>query len=147
MSCVARERIVRHFSNVHYSPGAIARLSYAIDMRYGVLHDIGRKIIAGEPIDLTMGHVNIIWQGDAVAQSLRLLGHCEIPSRPFNISGPETASVRTLALGLGERLRRVPAFTATESNTSWLASTRLATGMLVTRPCPLIGCSTGRPTG
>ena len=126
MSCVGRERIFRHFSEQTGSPGALVRLSYAIDMRYGVLHDLGKRLLAEEPIDLAMGHVNIIWQGDACSQALRLLRHCTVPSRPFNVSGPETASIRALATALGRRLGREPRFAGEEAPTAWLANTGLA---------------------
>ena len=129
MSCVGRERIFRYFSQQTRSPGALVRLSYAIDMRYGVLHDLCRKVMRGEPIDLSMGHVNVIWQGDACSQALRLLKHCEVPSKPFNITGPETASIRALALALGRRCEKVPQFVGTEAAESWLANTQRAQGV------------------
>ena len=44
-SCVARERMFEHFSHQHGTAGRLIRLSYAIDMRYGVLHDVARKIL------------------------------------------------------------------------------------------------------
>ena len=72
-SCVARERMFEHFSHQHGTPGRLLRLSYAIDMRYGVLHDLAQKIIHHVPIELAMGHANIIWQGEANDWALRSL--------------------------------------------------------------------------
>jgi hypothetical protein len=125
-SCVGRERMFSYFSQMHGTPGRLFRLNYAIDMRYGVLHDIAGKIAAGKPIDLGMGHVNVIWQGDAAAQALRCLRHATTPTSPLNVSGAETLSVRALAEGLGRRLDRTPAFTGAEAPTAWLSDTREA---------------------
>ncbi len=120
-SCVARERMFQHFSHQHGTAGRLLRLSYAIDMRYGVLHDLAQKIMAREPIDLAMGHANIIWQGDANDWALRSLAHCDTPTSPLNLSGPPI-SIRATALALGERLGRVPTFTGDESGTAWLVN-------------------------
>jgi nucleoside-diphosphate-sugar epimerase len=118
-SCVARERLFQHFSQVHGTPGRLIRLSYAIDMRYGVLHDIARKVLAGEPVDVGMGAVNVIWQGEANEQALRALAHCTSPSSGLNVSGP-IQRVRALAMGLGRRLGKEVRFTGTEANDAWL---------------------------
>ena len=118
-SCVARERMFQHFSHQFGTPGRLLRLSYAIDMRYGVLHDLAKKIMAREPIDLCMGHANVIWQGDANDWALRSLAHCDTPTSPLNISGPPI-SIRATTMALGERLGVAPAFTGVEADTAWL---------------------------
>src|SRR5437588_2515678 len=81
-SCAAREAMFQYFSRLLGTPGRIIRLNYAIDMRYGVLHDVAARVLAGTPIDLTTGHVNVIWQGDANDMVLRALGHWPVPSSP-----------------------------------------------------------------
>jgi nucleoside-diphosphate-sugar epimerase len=121
-SCVARERLFQHFSHALGTPGRLIRLSYAIDMRYGVLHDLARKLIARQPIDLTMGHANIIWQGDANDWALRALAHCTTPTSGLNVSGP-TQRIRDLASALAQRLAVQPVFSASEAATAWLIDT------------------------
>src|SRR6476659_6602956 len=126
-SCVGRERMFEYFSRKFSTPGRLFRLNYAIDMRYGVLHDIATKILQGKPIDVSLGHVNFIWQGDAAAQALRCLAHCETPTSPINVSGHEILSVRDLATKLGARLGREPIIAGSEQPTAWLTDTALAT--------------------
>jgi nucleoside-diphosphate-sugar epimerase len=126
-SCVGRERMFEYFSRQYSTPGRLFRLNYAIDMRYGVLHDIASKILAGTPIDVSLGHVNFIWQGDAAAQALRCLAHCDTPTSPINVSGHEILSVRDLAAKLGALLDREPVIVGNEQPTAWLTDTSQAT--------------------
>ena len=121
-SCVARERMFEHFSRRLATPGRIVRLNYAIDMRYGVLHDIATRVRDGAAIDLAMGHVNVIWQGDASAVALRCLARTTTPTAPINVTGPETISVRWLAEEFGRRLQRTPRLTGREAATGWLSN-------------------------
>ncbi|MEO9102708.1 MAG: NAD-dependent epimerase/dehydratase family protein [Burkholderiaceae bacterium] len=118
-SCVARERMFEHFSHQHGTPGRLLRLSYAIDMRYGVLHDLAQKIIHHVPIELAMGHANIIWQGEANDWALRSLAHCTTPISALNLSGP-AMSIRDAAIGLGQRIGIQPQFSGAPADTAWL---------------------------
>ena len=125
-SCVGRERMFEYFSRKFSTPGRLFRLNYAIDMRYGVLHDIATKILQGKAIDVSLGQVNFIWQGDASIQALRCLAHCETPTSPINVSGHEILSVRDLAAKLGARLGREPIIVGSEQPTAWLTDTSQA---------------------
>jgi len=120
-SCVARERLFEYFSHQHQTSGRLLRLSYAIDMRYGVLHDVAQKVLARQPIDLTMGHANIIWQGEANDWALQSLAHCTTPTSALNLSGP-VVTIRAAAQALGKRLGIAPIFQGKEAATAWLVS-------------------------
>jgi nucleoside-diphosphate-sugar epimerase len=125
-SCVGRERMFEYFSRQFSTPGRLFRLNYAIDMRYGVLHDIAAKVLQGKPIDVSLGHVNFIWQGDAAAQALRCLAHCDTPTSPINVSGHEILAVRDLAAKFGALLGRDPEIVGKEEPTAWLTNTSQA---------------------
>jgi nucleoside-diphosphate-sugar epimerase len=115
-----------YFSRKFATPGRLFRLNYAIDMRYGVLHDIATKVFLGQPIDVSLGHVNFIWQGDAAAQALRCLAYCDTPTSPINVSGHEILAVRDIARKLGRLLGREPILIGDEQPTAWLTDTSQA---------------------
>lgn len=135
-SCVARERMFEHFSHALGTPGRLFRLSYSIDMRYGVLHDVASRVLAREPIDLAMGYANVIWQGDAIDWALRSLAHCTTPTSPLNASGP-VVRIRDIATGLGERLGVAAQFTGTEAPTAWLIDSSAAEALFGPPSVPL----------
>lgn len=115
MSCLGRERIFEHFSLTLDLPIALIRLNYAVEMRYGVLVDMARRVWAGETIDLAMGNVNVIWQGDANAMSLRALELAASPAAILNVAGPECLSIRRVCEEFGRLMEKSPVFTGAES--------------------------------
>jgi hypothetical protein len=121
-SCVARERVFDFHSRRNGTLALHFRLNYAIDLRYGVLLDIARKVWNTTPIDVTMGHVNVIWQGDANAWALQSLLLATSPPTALNVTGPETLSVRALALEFGRLMDRNPQFTGQEAETALLSN-------------------------
>jgi nucleoside-diphosphate-sugar epimerase len=129
-SVLGRERIFAHFAQQLNVPAVLFRLNYAVEMRYGVLLDIGRKAWAGEPIDLSMGHVNVIWQGDANAYALRSLAWAADPPLVLNVTGPETLSVRSLALQFGGLMGRTPVLEGTERPDALLSNAQRAFSLM-----------------
>jgi nucleoside-diphosphate-sugar epimerase len=136
-SCVGREQMFVFGSRRWGTPGRLVRLSYAIDMRYGVLHDIASSVAAGRVLDVTMGYVNVIWQGDANEQALRLLAHCTTPASPLNITGPQKTSVRWLANEFGKRLGRTVQLSGREADSAWIVDTSAAQRLLGAPRVPL----------
>lgn len=136
-SCVGREKAFEYGALTYGTPARLVRLEYAIDMRYGVLHDVAAKVFAGQPVDVTMGHVNVIWQGNANEQALRLLAHCTAPASPLNVSGPQVVSVRWLAGEFGKRFGKKAEITGKEAPTAWLVDTRESQKLLGAPAVPL----------
>jgi nucleoside-diphosphate-sugar epimerase len=122
MSCLGRERIFQFFSARSGTRVALLRLNYACELRYGVLVDIARRVAASEPIDLAMGYLNAIWQGDANAMALCALDHAASPAQVFNIAGLEELRVREIAESFGRRLGRPAIVTGAEAPDALLSN-------------------------
>jgi nucleoside-diphosphate-sugar epimerase len=120
-SCLGRERIFQHFSVKNGTPSLIYRLNYANDVTYGVLLDIAKAVRDQRAIDLRMGYVNVIWQGEANEYAIRALHHCAVPPTILNITGPETASVRTIAEEFAAQFKTKPKFINEEQSTALLS--------------------------
>jgi nucleoside-diphosphate-sugar epimerase len=126
MSCLGRERIFEHFSRTAGVKTAILRLNYSTELRYGVLVDIAQRVHAGQPIALSMGYLNSIWQADANAMSLQSLLHAETPAFIVNIAGPETLIVRRIAEEFARRFKKQVQFDGTESSDALLSNAQKA---------------------
>jgi dTDP-4-dehydrorhamnose reductase len=124
-SCVGRERLYDYFSRANNTRLAIVRLNYACELRYGVLVDLARQVQACEPIDVSMGAVNVIWQGDANAMTLQALGRAWSPPFVVNVAGPETLSIRRMCEYFGELQGKRPTFTGVESSEALLSNGQL----------------------
>ena len=120
-SVLARERMFEYFACEMGTHILQYRLNYAVEPRYGIPVDLALKILSNEPIDLSMGFVNLIWQRDANEIALRSLNRVSNPPEILNVTGLEILSVRALAEKLGERLGQVPMFLGHEEPEALLA--------------------------
>jgi nucleoside-diphosphate-sugar epimerase len=121
-SCLGRERVFQYFSAKNNTPLLIYRLNYANDVTYGVLVEVAKAVKEKKPIDLTMGTVNVIWQGDANEIAIRCLHHCNVPGKILNVTGPEVVSIRWLAEEFGKMLNDQPVYINEEQPTSLLSN-------------------------
>jgi nucleoside-diphosphate-sugar epimerase len=136
-ACVARERILGYFSEQYHTPVALLRLYYALDLRYGVLVDIATRIHRGEPVDVRMGYLNCIWQGDANEMILRALAVAAVPARPLNLARPEILSVREVGRQLARQMGKPLAIAGEEAPTAYLCNTGELNRLLGTPATPL----------
>jgi nucleoside-diphosphate-sugar epimerase len=119
-TCLGRERVFTYFSHKYKTPVLMYRLNYAIDMRYGNLLEIAKMVYEGKPIDISNGHMNVIWQGDANEIALRSLLLCQSPPAILNVTGPETISIRWVAKEFGKLFQKTPEFINQEEPTALL---------------------------
>lgn len=121
-ACVARERIFEFFSRKNGTPIALIRLSYAVDLRYGVLYDIARRVWEGQPVDLRTGYFNCIWQGDANEAILRSLALADAPPYAVNLTGTQWCSVREMAEQFGQIMDRPVILQGQETGSAFLSN-------------------------
>ena len=136
-SCLGRERVIEFVSRQDAMPALIFRLNYAVDLRYGTLVDIARRVFAGEPVDLAMGFFNAIWQGDANSYALRSLELCSTPPAILNVTGPERISVREIAQWFGSAFGRPPRFANNEGPLALLSDSGRCRALLGEPAVPL----------
>jgi len=123
-SCLGRERVFEYYSREHGTPTLLFRLNYAVDLRYGVLVDIARAVKGGQPVDRTVSHFNVIWQGDANSYALRSLEGCSSPPRALNVTGAETLAVTDVAEYFGRRFGVCPVFRGAPTGEALLSDAR-----------------------
>jgi nucleoside-diphosphate-sugar epimerase len=121
-SALGRERMFEYASARWGTRVVLLRLNYAVELRYGVLVDIGLAVFERRPIDLAMPRVNVIWQGAANAWCLRSFHLCQDPPFVLNITGSETLAVREVALEFGRHFGIEPTFVSETEGASALLS-------------------------
>ena len=136
-SCLARERMFEYAAHTWGTPSALIRLSYALDLRYGVLHDIGASLRDGQTVDVGMSRASVIWQGDACDLILRTLEHTSAPPLTLNVSGLEPIRIRDAAIALGELLSVEPEFEGAESDSALFVDCRRMAGLVGEPMTPL----------
>jgi hypothetical protein len=129
-SCLGRERVFEYGAREHGTASLLFRLFYAVDLRYGTLADIARRVWAGQPVDVTVGRVNAIWQGDANSYALRSLALCASPARALNVTGQDVISVRQAAVAFGQRFGREVRFEGSEGGPCLLGDAGLCARLL-----------------
>ncbi len=121
-SCLGRERMFEYFSQLYKTPVTLIRLNYANEPRYGIIVDLTFRILNDEPIDLTMGAVNLIWQRDANDYIIRSISLAKSPPAVLNVTGAETIPIRRLAEQIGDTLGKKPKFVSLEASSALLSN-------------------------
>ena len=129
-SCLGRERMFDYFSHTQGEKVLHLRLNYAVELRYGVLFDVAAKVWAGEPVDVTTGYANVIWQGDVANQVIRCLDLAESPPKILNLTGPETISIRDVAQKFGTLMNKEVRIAGEENGMGYLSNAAQAHALL-----------------
>jgi nucleoside-diphosphate-sugar epimerase len=118
-TCVGRERVFTHYARKYGTKQLLFRLNYAVELRYGVLVDIGQRVLNGEPVDITMNVFNLIWQGEACARAIQCLQQVASPPKILNVTGPGKIALRDVAERFGRRFGRPPILTGAPAAMAW----------------------------
>ena len=137
MSCLGRERMFDYFSETAGQRVVQLRLNYAVELRYGVLLDVAKQVFAGEPVDLTTGFANVLWQGDVCDQVIRSLDLATSPASILNVTGPETISIRDAAKRFGDMMGKEVTFAGEENGMGYLSNATRANAALGNPAVPL----------
>jgi nucleoside-diphosphate-sugar epimerase len=121
-SCLGRERVFEHACLERGTRGLLFRLFYAVDLRYGTIVDVARRVLAGEAVDRRVPRVNAIWQGDASSYAFRALALCGAPPPPLVVTGSEPVSVPDVARQFGRLLDRPVLFEGDEGEAALLGN-------------------------
>ncbi len=129
-SCLARERVFEYYSTQNKNKVLMFRLNYAIDMRYGVLHDIAKAVYTSKPVDISQGVFNCIWQGDVNEYALSCLLHVDSPPSILNVTGPETISIKWVAEEFAKIFNKPASFVGENNGTALFSKTAKLNGLL-----------------
>lgn len=119
-SGLARERVFEYCAKKNNTPLLLFRLNYAIDTRYGVLHDIASLVWNEQPVSLGVSHFNVVWQGDANAYALRSLELASSDIEYLNVTGPETISIQFIAEAFAKAFGKEVRYVGTPSEKCYL---------------------------
>jgi len=133
-AAVARERVFEYCGQKHKTAVIRIRLNYAVELRYGVLVDLARRVWPDEAVDLSNGYLNCIWQGDANEMILRSLA---LEPGPWNLTGTGVVSVRDVAERFGKIFEKGVRFVSQESDTALLNDSAKICKRLGTPPTSL----------
>lgn len=136
-SCLGRERMFDYYADQGKEEVVHIRLNYAVECRYGVLMDVAMKVWNGDVVDLTTGYANVIWQGDVCNQVLRSFPYAASPANILNVTGPETFSIRRIALQFGRLFGKEPVFAGDENGLGYLNDATKAAGLFGYPKVPL----------
>jgi nucleoside-diphosphate-sugar epimerase len=137
MSCLGRERMFDYFSRTAGLKVLQFRLNYAVELRYGVLVDVARRVFRGEPVDVTTGYANVLWQGDVCERALLALALAASPPEVLNVTGPQTVSIRELANEFGRLFGKQPRIAGSENGRGYLSNAARATDLFGPPSVPL----------